>query len=76
MKIIKSFSIIIILALVVGSIFGAIKGLSLLCFFLGIDELMNAKESYDREQKKQALAYSIVGLGVCICSILSFINII
>lgn len=76
MKVFKSFSITIILALIIGRLFGVVKGLSLIAFFLGVDELTNAKLSYDNGNKRMAIVYSLVGLGACICSILSFTNII
>lgn len=76
MKIFKSFSVIAILALVVGSMFGAIKGISVLCFFLGVGELINAKEYYDNGNTHTALLYLMIGTGVCVCGILSFTNII
>lgn len=76
MKVFRSFTIIIILALIIGRLFGAVKGLALIAFFLGVDELTNAKLSYDNGNKRMAIVYSLVGFGACICSILSFTNII
>ena len=76
MRVFKSYSITIILALLVGSIFDVAKGLALLAFFLGIDELFHAKESYDKGQRKMALVYLLIGLGACVCSALSVTNII
>ena len=76
MSVFKSYSTTIILALLVGSIFDAAKGLALLGFFLGIDVLFHAKESYDKEQRKMALFGLLVGIGACVCSVLSVTNII
>jgi hypothetical protein len=76
MKILKSFSLIATFALVIGSIFGVVKGLSMLCLLLGLGELISAKEYYDNKGMKQAIIYLILGIGICVCGILSFINII
>lgn len=76
MKIFKSFTLIATFALVIGSIFGAVKGLSMLCLLLGLGELISAKEYYDNKEMKQAIIYLILGIGICVSGILSFINII
>lgn len=76
MKNFQSINFVLILALIVWSIFDIIKGLALLCFFLGLKELISAKEYFDIGEKKQSFLSLVMGIGVCICSIISLTNIL
>jgi len=76
MNILKSISWLLIIFIVVASIFGLTSGLQLLLFCFGLKEFLSAKEYYDNQQKKLAIASVIVGISVCVCAFLSITNII
>jgi hypothetical protein len=76
MKILKSTSLVLAAFFAVSSIYGLKIGLPLLLFCLGLKECINAKEYYDNQQKKFALASFGVGIFVCVCAFLSLTNII
>jgi hypothetical protein len=76
LRMFKSYSVTIILALLIGSIFDITKGLAFLGFFLGVDELFHAKEIYNKGRRKMGLAGLFVGIGACIFGVLAVTNII
>lgn len=76
MKILKSTSLLFAAVFAVSSIYGLKIGLPLLLFFLGLKEFISAKEYYDNQQKKFALASLGVGIFVCVCAFFSLTNII
>lgn len=75
-KILKSTTLMFILVLVVASIFGLDKGLIVLFLYLGLKELVLAKEYYENQQTKMAILSLIVGAFVFICGFLAITNII
>ncbi|NMA67407.1 MAG: hypothetical protein GX957_14435 [Clostridiaceae bacterium] len=75
-KILKSTTLVFAVILVVASIYGMEKGLSLLVLCFGAKEIINAKEYYDKQQKKMAMVSLIVGIFVCVCGFLALTNMI
>lgn len=76
LKILKSFTFVITSAMIIASIFGLDKGISLLCLCFGLKELIYAKEYHDVGNARLSLISVTVGICVCICAVLSFVNII
>lgn len=76
MEILKVTPLIVAVLLVVASIYGFQKGLALLVLCFGAQEITGAKEYYDKQQRKMAMASLVVGIFVCICGVLSLTNII
>ena len=74
MKILKSTSLVFVAFFAVASIFGIENALPLLLFCFGLKEFISAKEDYDNQQKKLAVADVFVGIFVCVCAFLSVTN--
>lgn len=76
MKILKSTTWILVIIMLIISMYGLSFGLPLLVFFLGAKEFISAREFYDDNKYKLAMASAIIGIFACICAIVSIINII
>jgi len=74
MNILKSTSWLLIIFFAVASIFGLTRGMQLLLFSFGLKEILSAKEYYDNQQKKLAIASVIVGIIVCVSAFFSITN--
>ena len=76
MKTRKSTVLLGATCIVIASLFGLQKGLTLLLLCMGFQESLRAKDYYNNTQKKWAIASFVVGVSVCICGFLSLTNLI
>ena len=75
-KIVQSLIMFFAILMIIASLFGFKKGLSIFLLCVGIREIVNAKEYYDKRQVKWTVASLVVGIGVCMCAFLSLTNLI
>ena len=76
MRILKSTALVLVIITLIISVYNLNVGLPILFFCFGLKEFVSGKELYDEKKYKLAILSVIVGILVCICSVLSLTNLI